>query len=290
MSRAKHWCFTLNNYSQEDVDCLSSLRPGITYLVAGKEVGESGTRHLQGYVSFSEQLRLRKAKSFIGEAHLSVARNIPNSIAYCKKDGDFFEVGIPPPLQGSRSDLEGFKTFVKEHGGIVDFATCRENFSDVCAKYPRFVESYLRDCMPSPPVPSYPLYPWQQELNSKLNRPPDDRKVIFVVDPTGNQGKSWFAKYYCSLHDDAFYMRPGKHADMAYILPLTMRVVFLDCTRSQLEFMPYTFLEELKDGLVQSTKYECVMKKYPAVHVCVLMNQPPNESALSADRYDIKII
>lgn len=288
MARAKHWCFTLNNYTEEDVDRLNDLRPGISYLVAGKEIGESGTRHLQGYVAFSEQLRLRKAKSYIGEAHLSVARNIPNSIAYCKKDGDFFEIGEPPPLQGVRSDLERFKAFVKGRRGMVSLSELREEFSDVCAKYPRFVESYLRDQLPPPPVAQHPLRPWQQELNQQLNRKPDDRKVIFVVDVEGNQGKSWFAKYYCSLHDDAFYMRPGKHADMAYIIPLTMRVLFLDCTRSQLEYMPYTFLEEVKDGLVQSTKYECIMKKYPAVHVCVLMNRMPEKSALSADRYDIK--
>lgn len=287
MSRAKNWCFTLNNYSQDDIDRLSAARPDISYLIAGKEVGDSGTPHLQGFFSCATQLRLRAAKALIGEAHLTVARNVPNSIAYCKKDGDFFEIGQAPPTKGSRSDLELFKTFVQEHDGTPSLATLREHFSDVCAKYPRFVESYLRDKLPPVPFQAHPLHDWQQRLNESLLREPDDRQVTFVVDTVGNQGKSWFAKYYMSLHDNAFLMRPGKHADMAYTLPLTLRVLFLDCTRSQLDYLPYTFLEELKDGYVQSTKYECVIKQYPAVHVVVLMNQDPDMNALSADRYHL---
>lgn len=287
MSRAKHWCFTINNYTPEDVDRLNNESPKYTYLVCGKEVGESGTPHLQGFVSFSAQTRLAPAKKIIGEAHFSVARDVPKSIAYCKKDGDFFEVGTPPTGPGRRSDLEDFKAFVKEHGGNPSLETLREEFSDVCAKYPRFVESYLRDHLPAPPLECHVLNSWQQSLNDRLKLAPDARTIDFVVDPIGNKGKSWFAKYYMSMHDNAILMRPGKHADMAYILPLSFRVLFLDCTRSQLTYLPYTFLEELKDGMVQSTKYESVMKKYAAVHVVVLMNQMPDTNALSHDRYNI---
>uniref|UniRef100_UPI00404810C6 hypothetical protein n=1 Tax=Yoonia sp. TaxID=2212373 RepID=UPI00404810C6 len=63
--------------------------------------------------------------------------------------------------------------------------------------------------------------------------------------------------------------------------------LFLDCTRKQVEYMPYTFLEELKDGLVMCSKYESCIKKYAAVHVVCLMNQMPDSTALSADRYNI---
>ena len=49
--------------------------------------------------------------------------------------------------------------------------------------------------------------------------------------------------------------------------------------------MPYTFMEELKDGYVSCSKYESCIKKYEKVHVVVLMNQEPDMSALSEDRY-----
>jgi len=65
-SRAKHWVFTLNNYTEEEVNALVSLgNSGIdcTYLIYGRETGDSGTPHLQGFISFPERTRFATAKS-----------------------------------------------------------------------------------------------------------------------------------------------------------------------------------------------------------------------------------
>jgi len=74
---------------------------------------------------------------------------------------------------------------------------------------------------------------------------------------------------------------------MAYALQDTLRVLFLNVTRSvdesQLNYL-YSFLESVKDGMVFSPKYESRMKYYGKVHVVVMMNQWPNEALLSADR------
>lgn len=78
-----------------------------------------------------------------------------------------------------------------------------------------------------------------------------------------------------------------KHADMAYALPNVLRVLFLDCTRQQVEFLPYSFIESLKDGVVFSPKYESRVKHYGPVHVVVMMNQNPDMDKLSEDRYRI---
>ena len=51
--RASRWCFTLNNYTADEVEAIerkSSDRELCTYIVYGKEVGESNTPHLQGYL------------------------------------------------------------------------------------------------------------------------------------------------------------------------------------------------------------------------------------------------
>jgi len=283
MSRSRRWCFTLNNWEPSHEDILKAVP--CTYLVYGRETGESGTPHLQGYIIF-ENVKRFAAVSKIVQAHWTCART--DSLAcsnYCKKDGDFHEQGVLPSNSGKRNDLEEFKAAIQ--GGTFDRATLLEEHSDVIAKYPRFVSEYTRLHLPSPKIVCHPLRDWQARLNVILNREPDDRSVVFVVDPVGNQGKSWFAKYYCSLHPSAVYMRPGKHADMAFALPDVLRVLFLDCTRKQVEYMPYTFLEELKDGLVMCSKYESCIKKYAAVHVVCLMNQQPDSTALSADRYNI---
>lgn len=282
-----HWCFTLNNYDETELDSIrqSLSKEEIRYAIFGKEVGENGTPHLQGYVSFKTRKRLKPVKKVVGErAHVEVAKgNESQNRTYCSKaDPEPEEFGIPSH-PGKRNDLEDFKNSVKS--GVLDLKRLREDHSEIVAKYPRFVGDYIRDQIPDPKIPDHPLNDWQQELYQKLIHEPDDREVIFVVDPVGNKGKSWFAKYYCGKHDNAFLMRPGKHADMAYQLPPTLRVLFLDCTRKQVEYMPYTFMEELKDGYVSCTKYESCVKKYEKIHVVVLMNQSPDVTALSEDRY-----
>lgn len=286
--KSRRFTFTYNNHDQAVVD---SLRTGLSqetvrYAIFGREVGASGTPHLQGYVSFTSQKSFTFFKKLVGDkAHVEVAKgDEASNFTYCSKDGDYEEFGSRSS-SGRRSDLEDFKTAVKD--GCYCKKRLTEDFTEVCAKYPRFVAEYIRLQVPVPDIPMHPLTEWQQDLNQRLIHEPDDRKVIFVVDYKGNKGKSWFAKYYMTLHDNAYLGRPGKHADMAFQLPDHMRVFFLDCTRQKLEYMPYTFLEELKDGMVFSSKYESCIRRYPNLHVVVLMNQDPDMSALSADRYDI---
>jgi Putative viral replication protein len=285
--RAKHWCFTLNNYTPADLDRLSSIGEEIvSYLVYGKEVGASGTPHLQGTVCFLSRKRLTQVIAIIGQAHCSVTRFLSQSIEYCKKDGDFFEIGNPPKGSGERSDLEDFKASVKE--GVTDLEELRELHSSVCATYPRFVKEYINDKKEKFTVENHELRPWQSTLNSRLLRTPDKREIIFVIDLTGNKGKSWFARHYCDLHNNAQIIVPGKKADMSYVVRDDCRVFFLDCPRSkQGDFIQYDFLEELKNGYIFSPKYESTLKKFKTPHVVVLMNEHPDMSKLSEDRYSI---
>lgn len=287
--RAKHWCFTLNNYTDQDVARLSTLPPGATYLLFGREVSSTGTPHLQGFVSFASRLRLGQVISAIGQCHCTVARRVAESIAYCKKEGDFVEVGDPPGGQGARNDLDAFKEAVM--GGCYDITVLRKEHSEIVARYPRFVFDFIADHAPKPHIENHPLRPWQQQLYSDLVLEPNDRSVIFIVDYQGNSGKTWFVKYFLNLHSNAQLILPGKKADMAFALRVDIRVLFIDAPRAkQGEFLQYDFLEEVKNGLVFSSKYESRMKILEKCHVVVLMNEDPDATKLSTDRYDIRVI
>lgn len=287
--RAKNWCFTLNNYTPADLDRLSSPLEGVTYLIYGKEIGESGTPHLQGTVCFQSRKRLAAVIALIGQCHCSITRYLLQSIEYCKKEGDFTEIGTVPRAEserGSRCDLESFKESVKS--GIYSISELRELHSEVCARYHKFVADYIQDNKPKVTVEAHPLMPWQEELYNRLRLTPDNRQIIFIVDRVGNKGKSWFARYYCGMHDNAQIIVPGKKADMAYVVREDTRTFFLDCPRSkQGEFIQYDFLEELKNGYLFSSKYESRCKTLPTPHVVVLMNEHPDETKLSSDRYSI---
>jgi len=76
--------------------------PPYKYLVIGQEVGESGTPHLQGYVTFQDQLRFNSIKSFstqCASAHWeqkSKNSTYAQAADYCKKGGIFTEWGELP--------------------------------------------------------------------------------------------------------------------------------------------------------------------------------------------------
>lgn len=106
MSQSRRWCFTLNNWSQEEYDSICAL--SCVYLVIGKEVGESNTPHLQGFIIFTTNRRLGGVKRLVGNrAHLEVARgSSEQASSYCKKDGDFFEKGTcPESNSGAREKI-----------------------------------------------------------------------------------------------------------------------------------------------------------------------------------------
>lgn len=280
----------MNNYKEEDLHRLSSLKKisGL-YLIYGFEVGESGTPHLQGFVSFPSRKRLNQCTKLLGQCHFSIARSVMKSINYCKKDGNFVEIGKLPEDnnfgKGKRNDLEKFKKDVKD--GEVDLIVLRENHSSVFARYSRFAEEYVRDHAPIYNVPVYPLRDWQKDLNAKLNGPVNTREIVFLIDTMGNQGKSWFFRYYEQNHNKTTQIIiPGKKLDMAYVLRVSNRVVLFDCPRSkQGEYVQYDFLEEVKNGYVFSGKYEARIKRFAPPHVVVAMNEWPNMEMLSNDRY-----
>lgn len=170
--------------------------------------------------------------------------------------------------------------------GCVDKETLREKHSGVLARYPRYCQEYIDDHTKTE-VTDHPLHAWQQLLSDKLTRQTNDREVIFVVDEAGNQGKTWFAKWYCAKHETAQYMEMSKKADMAYSLRRNVTHLFVNCTRQQVDYLNYSFLEAVKDGMVFSGKYESCTKIIGPCHVIVMMNQHPDMEALSKDRYKI---
>lgn len=293
--RYRHWCFTVNNYTEDDFAGLSNLKPKYKYLVCGKEVGDSGTKHLQGFVSFANAIQIATLhKWFDNRGHWEVAKHPVQAATYCKKQGDFFEDGISPSEsrknQGKRSDLATLRDAIVD--GETDRKKLRREFPDVCAKYPTFVSQLLLDQIPPPKHETHPLRDWQSELAQVLKTPPDARTIRFIVDRSGGGGKSWFCRYYQRMYGRTVVLKPGKKADMTYalmsLLEPSTKVIFIDAPRSkQGEYIQYDFLEEVKDGCILNTKYESRILEFNHPHVVVMMNESPDMEKLSEDRYCI---
>lgn len=111
MSRSRAWVFTINNWTTEDFDIAKKLPAD--YIIIGRETGESGTPHLQGYAHFSNAKTLTACSKLMPRAHLAVARGSPQqNTTYCSKsDLDPWVTG-DMPMQGKRNDLESLKADV----------------------------------------------------------------------------------------------------------------------------------------------------------------------------------
>ena len=81
----RHWCFTLNNYTDEEVDQFKLM--GCRFIVFGFEIGEEcGTPHLQGYVEFEGTKRLSAMKKINARAHWGIRYYTRQRARdYCKK-------------------------------------------------------------------------------------------------------------------------------------------------------------------------------------------------------------
>lgn len=76
---------------------MEQLVPVAQYVCYGKETGESGTLHWQGYVYFKEKKSFAFIRGIIPRAHIEKQRgNCKQAIDYCKKDGDWREWGTMP--------------------------------------------------------------------------------------------------------------------------------------------------------------------------------------------------
>lgn len=100
-SKSRTYCFTLNNYTESDIDYYQQLvnTGNAKYIIIGKEVGAEGTPHLQGFVSFASPRSFNAIKDLLPRAHLEKANTLSAAIEYCKKDGDFIEWGDAPKTQ-----------------------------------------------------------------------------------------------------------------------------------------------------------------------------------------------
>jgi hypothetical protein len=96
---AKQWCFTLNNYSEDEFVRLRERAVlESSYCIIGKEKGEQGTPHLQGYCILNSRKRFAAVKAIIGErSHIEKAKGTPtHNVDYCSKEGDYWEHGDRP--------------------------------------------------------------------------------------------------------------------------------------------------------------------------------------------------
>lgn len=114
MERSRNWCFTINNYTINDVNQLKEIK--YKYIVLGDEVGELGTPHIQGFVHFENALSFDSLKKKLPKTtHIEKCKGTPDqNITYCKKTNNILYEDGEKPSQGKRKDLDQIKDDIME--------------------------------------------------------------------------------------------------------------------------------------------------------------------------------
>lgn len=133
---------------------------------------------------------------------------------------------------------------------------------------------------------------WQKSLTELIKQPPGDRKMMWIYDPVGNNGKTKYAKTLTYRYDAI----PLGYGDSNNVLNLVSkfpgkRVYVWNLTRAKpaqlSELDLYAAMESVKDGFFINLKYETGVCMFLPPHVVVMANHFPKFEHMSLDRWSI---
>lgn len=259
------------------------------YVIMGREIcPDTGRHHLQGYAETKNAMRLNGIKEALGDnsAHIEKRRgNQKQAIDYCKKDGDYTELG-EPKRQGRRADLEkAAEEFIageKRHDQIVLDNPC------IYAQYHRGLDKLEKSARRERQRDKT-----LQQLISPLNKNQSDvldiaqnmnrRNVLWIIDREGGKGKSYLTTW-MEYNRNALTLNNTDYKNSTYLY-LDQDYVIFDLPR-ETEHINYGTIEAFTNLSFNSTKYEPEVKHCHA-KVIVFSNNEPEITKLSADRWII---
>jgi len=312
-TQSRRWVFTLffqdGTSTERMVEILNGIEIGSFGCAQLETAPGTGRFHIQGFVLFSTNKRFNAVKTMLRELspemqppHVeTMSGNVEDNERYCSKDESRVPGTEPrmwgerPEGQGKRNDLHRAAEILKSTVGDERkrMRAVADEVPSVVLKYPRGLQMLASLYEPAPSSTGLPsveqLYDWQANVLSKLALQPDNRKIIWVADPDGCNGKSTLVNI-CLRRDyvDQCILLDGRVADMAYAYN-GQRIVFFDITRTQADNLDhlYSFAEKLKNGVLFSSKFDSKPKIFDPPHVVFLSNSLPDMSKWTHDRYDI---
>lgn len=259
IAASKYWVFTYNNYKEAHLAPLARFLGEKGEYVFAREVGESGTHHLQGWVEF--KFKTRPIESLCRSA---AGCDWPKNIHWEKTRG---------------SKEQCIKYCLKEKGEV---------FSNI--NYSIYKDYVVRNRMEGKE-----FYDWQKEILEEIKHDPCDRKIRWYVDLRGCGGKTTFCHYLTMFYGAMCFN--GKSSDCFFGMASekgkgkNIEIALFDYPRClDMEKINYHSIELIKGAYFYSGKYESTMYYDNPKHVFVFSNQPPDENKMSQDRWVIKYI
>lgn len=250
-SPAKHWCFTLNNYVPLDIELLKNLDSSkVPCLRFQEEIGENGTPHLQGVVSFASKCRPISVVPCV-RIHWEKCRNMAASMEYVWKD----DTAKPDGLRFNR----GFKLPPKPIKTL-EAEQLRDWQREIC------------DIICEEPDDRKIYWYWGA---TNIGKTTFCKYLSLTYGAIPLSGKGADMR-------NGIIQYKEKHGDTP------ARVIIPIPKTFSMEYLSYEGIEQVKDMYFYSGKYEggAVVGNCP--HVFVFANEPPDTSSLALDRWVIR--
>lgn len=172
----------------------------------------------------------------------------------------------------------------------IHFEFCRSwaHSVEYCLKDGKFRTNLKGKEKPEDELLEYELLPWQIEVLDIIKEKPDRRKIHWYWEEVGGVGKTVLAKHIC-MNYNAQYVN-GKGADVKCALASLdemPNIVIYDYPRSVENYVSYGSIEEVKNGIMFSGKYESKTRIFNKPHVFIFANFHPDVDKLSKDRWHI---
>lgn len=314
--RSRNWVFTWNHYIPDDIVWIRDKWLELFELTCamwGEEVApKTGTPHLQGFMVFKNLKTFKQVKAMVpGLLHLEMMiKDIGASITYCSKDGKSEHIGDLPMTQKQKGKMGGSAASMMDSNGSYGPAamnTWQAFQRDVEAgmdrkalarKYPHIYgdknkgfEATYELLKPKPVFDLTKrfdtLFAWQRELLELIAKGANERDVHWIWSVEGAVGKSDMVKHLVSCNG----FQPMQNAptrDLA--CAWKQGDVAFDYSRDQEGSINYSMIENLKNRLVFSPKYESMTKAsddFKPIFVVCFSNSLPDVTKLSSDRWNI---
>lgn len=254
--------FTLNNWTEDEKDGLLEWfesRKKLSYIFQEETGEEDGTPHLQGVFKSQSPIKWDFLKKKFPRMHFEKTKSWDKSVKYCSK--------------------EETRT-----GKVYKSADIKVTIKQVVKN----------------PLDGKKLYPYQKQILKWLRTEPDERTVHWYWEETGNVGKSALVKSIFLTYKDEVVIANGKGNDVRNQINMhingdpkkeiegkNLRIAILDISRTVEDYVSYEVIEQIKNGLLYSGKYEGGVCCFNSPHVIIFANFKPKMDTLSTDRWRI---
>jgi hypothetical protein len=235
------YVFTLNNWLPEEEKAIDGL--SYQYVIYGKEVGESGTPHLQGFIYWKNPISFKSMRKKIPRAHIEVCKCIPSAIEYCKKERDWIDHGLPPN-QGERKDIDKVKDMLQQGSNLRGIILAAESYQSI-----RHAECHLKY--------------FEKQRDHKPH-------VVWCYGSTGT-GKSRYVYEECKDKDTYTAMSTGRWFE-GYDAHTH---VIIDDMRK--DFMKFHELLRLLDRYAMRVECKGGSRQFVATHIYITSCHSPND-------------